>query len=170
MNRLAAIIASSACGAILAGCAQAPDSGPETDPLQLAEGLWSVSQTIFTVEADGDGAEDAKQMAGRQLGDRYCLFTDDAARGVPALMEKAGWGSCEQDMLTMNPESEQLEGAYTCSGPDGSKSEIAVKGALTPDNVDFSLERSTSQPGGKGKVTMTMSFGASHQGACEQPE
>jgi hypothetical protein len=85
-------------------------------------------------------------------------------------MEKAGWGSCKQSELAINPDSEELEGSFTCTGSDGSSSEIAVKGALAPDNVDFSLERAISQAGGEGKVLLAMSFGATRQGTCEEAE
>ncbi len=136
-------------------------------------GLYRSTVELVSMEAPGLPPQMAEQMkrsvAARSSGAEFCLTPAEADKGYEERVKKlAGRPECSFDRY--NAAAGTLDAQLTCTGEQGMKSVMTMKGTMTPQGSDvtMAMDQSGSQlPGGGMKMTMHVK--SERVGECPAP-
>lgn len=112
-------------------------------------GLYRSTMTLVSLDAPGMPPAMATQMKGmfarRQGGNEFCLHPDEAQKGYEERVKKlAGRPNCAFDRYAAGGGS--LDAQLTCSGEQGAKTVLGMKGQMTPTGSDVTMTMDQSAP------------------------
>lgn len=151
--------------AALAGCDAADEPRSQAEAEEAARqmvkplpGLYKSTSRLVSFEVPGMPPAQAEQMrkmfSTTEQGREYCLTPAEAEEGMEGALKKLADGKCTYDRF--NADGEVLDAKLTCETGKDMKATIAMKGTMSAEGSQMTMEVEQNAPGAPGGMAVKM--------------